>query len=59
MLSQLIISNLVKNLKLGNYILDNTYIKNQIDEQRELNLDRKFTLSDKEKVIVSWKFSWN
>ncbi len=41
-----------KKFKIDNYILDNTYIKNQIDEQRELNLDRKFTSSDKEKVIV-------
>ena len=41
-----------KKFKIDNYVLDNTYLKKIIDEQREKNLDRKFITSDKEKVIV-------
>ncbi len=41
-----------KRFKISNYILDNSYIKNQIDDQREKNLDKEFSENDKEKVLV-------
>lgn len=41
-----------KKFKIDNYVLDNSYLKKIIDDQREKNLDKKFVSSDKEKVII-------
>tara|TARA_B100000989_G_scaffold164702_1_gene123131 strand:- start:212 stop:2215 length:2004 start_codon:yes stop_codon:yes gene_type:complete len=41
-----------KRFQINNYILDNEYIKLQIDNQRKLNVNKIFSIKEKKNVLV-------